>query len=134
MDCPIRVSDDYLWIEGRYVNEGEQVAPGDPIMRVTGPTGVSEEVRASCWGFVGFIEGNRAPSADKIYDASALDACASGGSDLIRYNNGLGHVYRTGDIICQIISRPEGCGGQTTGLRPRRAAHLAAIRDGFAHK
>jgi len=119
MTYAVRVPDNYVWLMGRFVVEGQTIVPGLPLMDIMTPEGVVQTIRSECWGIVAHVEGQRvfAPVNDselveEDYDPSDNgddeDESDDGESGQARSSGGgMGVVFSKGDVICHIMTRSD---------------------------
>jgi hypothetical protein len=106
----VRVPEDYVWVVGRHVDEGQSVVPGAALMDVMTPEGVVETIFSKGWGIVAHVEGNRTFRGEDMDfglqpDNDAL--CADGDSEMVRFSGGMGAVYARDSVICHIVARSQ---------------------------
>ncbi len=126
MTYAVCVSEEYVWVVRRYVDEGQSVAPGAPLVDVMTPEGVVQTLRSEGWGVVSHIEGKRFSSSSHKHETGCDGdeyLCADDGSDFIRLNPAMAAVFVLNAILCHIVARPQD-GVRKQGFHPRNAASV----------
>jgi len=127
MTYAVRVPDEYVWLMGRFVSEGQSIVPGVPLMDVMTPEGVVETIISECWGIVAHVEGHRVFRNEDIdledeEDKGDDEDESDDGENAQRRSSsgGMSAVFSKGDVICHIVAR-EQHGTRKSGLYPRPA-------------
>lgn len=138
MTYAVRVPEDYVWLMGRFVAEGQAIVPGVPLMDIMTPEGIVETIRSDCWGIVAHVEGHRIFHAqnsnlpeDYEENDDEDDQEDGEGAQGRSSSGGMGVVFSKGDVICHIVARNDRSQAGA-GLRPRYSESLRLRRENAA--